>query len=98
MSFKRESLTVLQDRVYANYMSLFRPLDKTPRHNLIKVFSSVDAGINHQLLGDLDFLSKQIFPDTAEGEHLRSHWSSRVAPLYAVAATGTISVSGVPGA
>ncbi|MDR1353660.1 MAG: baseplate J/gp47 family protein [Treponema sp.] len=98
MSFKRDSLTVLRDRTYANYMSLYRPLDKTPRHNLLKVLASVDAGINHQLLGDLDFLAKQIFPDTAEGEHLRSHWSSRVAPLYAVAATGTISVPGVPGA
>jgi uncharacterized phage protein gp47/JayE len=78
-------------------MSLYRPLDKTPRHNLIKVFAEVDAGINHQLLGDLDFLAKQIFPDTAEGEHLRSHWSGRTAPLYAAAAAGTISIPGVPG-
>jgi uncharacterized phage protein gp47/JayE len=78
-------------------MSLYRPFDNTPRHSLVKVLASVDAGINHQFLGDLDFLSQQIFPDTAEGEHLRSHWSSRVAPLYAVAATGRISVPGVPG-
>lgn len=94
MSFKRDSLAALLDRVYANYTSLFRPLDKTPRQNLLKVFASVDAGIYHQLLGDLDFLSKQIFPDTAEGEYLREHWSNRVAPLYAIAASGEATMSG----
>jgi hypothetical protein len=45
MSFSRDSLAVLLDRIYANYESLYRPLDKTPRHNLLKVFASVDAGI-----------------------------------------------------
>lgn len=96
MSFKRDSLAVLLDRVYANYTSLFRPLDKTPRHNLLKVFASVDAGMYHQLLGDLDFLSKQLFPDTAEGEYLREHWSSKTTPLYAIAAAGEITVTGTP--
>ncbi|MDR0387281.1 MAG: baseplate J/gp47 family protein [Treponema sp.] len=94
MSFRRDSLAVLLDRVYANYESLYRPLDKTPRHNLLKVFASVDAGIYHQLLGDLDFLSKQIFPDTAEGEYLREHWSSKVAPLYAITASGEATATG----
>jgi uncharacterized phage protein gp47/JayE len=95
VSFKRDSLATLLDRVYANYTSLFRPLDKTPRQNLLKVFASVDAGIYHQLLGDLDFLAKQIFPDTAEGEYLREHWSSKIAPLYAIAASGEATVTGI---
>jgi uncharacterized phage protein gp47/JayE len=76
-------------------MSLFRPLDKTPRQNIVKVLAAVDAGIYHQLLGDLDFLAKQIFPDTAEGEYLREHWSSKVPPLYALAATGEITLTGL---
>lgn len=96
MPFKKDSLAVTLDRVYANYTSLYRPLDKTPRHNLLKVFSSVDAGMYHQLLGDLDFLSLQIFPDTAEGDYLREHWSSRTTPLYAIAANGNVIVSGKP--
>jgi uncharacterized phage protein gp47/JayE len=96
MSFKRDSLAVLLDRAYANYTSLFRPLDKTPRQNLLKVFASVEAGMYHQLLGDLDFLSKQIFPDTAGGEYLREHWSSKTAPLYAVAASGEAVIAGTP--
>ena len=86
MSFKRDSPAALLDRIYANYTSLFRPFDKTPRHSLLKVFASVEAGMYHQLLWDLDFLSKQIFPDTADGECLREHWSSKTAPLYAVTA------------
>ena len=96
MPFKRDSVAVILDRVYANYISLFKPLDKTPRHNLLKVFASVDAGIYHQNLGDLDFLALQLFPDSAEGEYLREHWSSRVPPLFAIAANGPVLVSGLP--
>jgi uncharacterized phage protein gp47/JayE len=98
MPFKRESLAVILDRTYTNYISLFKPLDKTPRHNLLRVFSSVDAGMYHQLLGDLGFLADQIFPDSATGEYLRQHWSDRVPPLYAIPATGTIIITGVPNA
>jgi len=92
--FKRDSLSVLFDRTHENYTGLFRPLDKTPRQNILKVFSSIDAGIHHQLLGDLDFLAKQIFPDTAEGEYLREHWSTRIPPLYAVTAIGEVTMTG----
>ena len=96
MPFRRDSLSVIRDRVYAQYMSLFRPRDKAPRHNLLNVFSAVDAGMYHQLLGDLDFLALQLFPDTAEGEYLRAHWSSRITPLYAIAASGAVLVTGIP--
>jgi len=94
--FKRYSVAVLLDRVYANYASLFKPLDKTPRHSLLKVFAAVDAGILHQNLGDLDFLALQLFPDTAEGDYLRQHWSSRVTPLYAIASSGDALLKGLP--
>ncbi|MDR1316534.1 MAG: baseplate J/gp47 family protein [Spirochaetales bacterium] len=98
MPFKRDPLAAILDRAYANYTSLFKPLDKTPRHNLLRVFASADAGMYHQLLGDLDFLADQIFPDTATGEYLRQHWSDRVPPLYATSATGTIVITGAPNA
>jgi len=94
--FKRDSVAVLLDRVYANYASLFKPLDKTPQHSLLKVFAAVDAGILHQNLGDLDFLALQLFPDTAEGGYLRQHWSSRVTPLYAIASSGEALLNGLP--
>jgi uncharacterized phage protein gp47/JayE len=94
--FKRDSVAVILDRVYANYASLFKPLEKTPRHSLLKVFAAVDAGILHQNLGDLDFLALQLFPDTAEGDYLRQHWASRVTPLYAIAASGEALLTGIP--
>jgi len=97
VSFRKDSLAVLLDRIYANYTSLFQPLGKTPRHNLLKVFSSVDAGMHHQLLGDLDFLARQLFPDTAEGAYLRTHWADKVTPLYAAPARGNVIFTGTPG-
>ena len=97
MPFSRDSLATLLDRVYQNYKALFKPIDQTPRYNLLKVFASSDAGMYHQLLGDLEFLSNQIFPDTAISDYLRLHWSDRVPPLHAVSAVGTIKITGVPG-
>jgi uncharacterized phage protein gp47/JayE len=96
MPFKRDTLSSILNRTYANYASLFNPLDKTPRHNLLKVLSAVDAGIYHQLQGDLDFLALQLFPDTATGDSLREHWSMRVPPLYATAAFGKVMITGLP--
>jgi len=95
--FDRDSLQVLKERTVANYFSLFKPMDRTPRYNLVSVMANVDAGLSHLLQGDLVFLSKQLFPDTAEGEYLRSHWSMKVPPLYAVAAIGNVEVNGIAG-
>ena len=97
MALTRESLPVLFNRMYSNYMSRLKPLDKTARHNLIRVMAEVEAGVYHQLLGDLSFLAEQIFPDTATGDYLRMHWSDRVPPLYAVSAIGTAQVKGAAG-
>jgi len=97
MAFSRDSLQILKEKAYANYLSLYKPLDKTPRHNLVSVMANVDAGITHLLQGDLVFLSKQIFPDTAEGEYLREHWSNRIPPLHAASAIGKVIVSGITG-
>ena len=97
MALVRESLAVLLDRIYAAYMSRFKPLDQTARHNLIRVLAEVQAGMYHQLLGDLSFLADQLFPDTATGDYLRMHWSDRVPPLYAVSAIGQAEVKGVAG-
>jgi len=97
MAFSRDSLRVLKERTYANYMSLFKPLDGTPRYSLVSVLANVDAGLAHSLQGDLVFLSKQLFPDSAEGEYLRAHWSSKVPPLYAEAAAGNVEASGITG-
>ena len=96
MAFERETLQSILDKTYSNYMSLLKPLDKTPRYNLMKVLAYTEGGDIHQLLGDLAFISEQIFPDTATGEYLRAHWSAQVPPLYASTATGKVIQTGVP--
>jgi hypothetical protein len=97
MGLLRPSLSELSDRIYQDHATRFHPLDKSPRYNLLRVMSQVDAGKYHQLYGDLNFLSRQIFPDTAEGEYLRAHWSDRVPPNHAVAATGRVRIPGTNG-
>lgn len=96
--FSRDTLNTLIDRTYNDYMSRLKPLEKTPRYNLIKVLAAVEAGTYHQLQGDLAFLAAQLFPDSATGEFLRAHWSDRVPPLNASAAVGTVIQNGVVGA
>lgn len=98
MALQRPSLSALEDRVYQDFSSRFSPLAKSPRYNLLKVLSLVDAGKYHQLYGDLEFLSRQIFPDTADGEYLRAHWSDRVSPNHAVIAIGNVVFTGTNGA
>jgi len=95
MPFNKDSLSTLITRNSALYESLYTPTEKTPRHSLLKVFASVDAGIEHQLLGGLDFLAKQIFPGSARGSYLRAHWSFRVPPLYGSASSGNVTFSGI---
>ncbi len=97
MAFKREPLSSLLDKAYENYMSLLKPMERTPRYNLIRVLASIQAGTQHQNLGDLDFLVEQLFADTATGEYLRGHWSDRVPALYASTAAGTVRQTGLPG-
>jgi hypothetical protein len=97
MGFDRPTLDELKERIYEDQATRFNPISKTPRYNLLKVLAYVDAGKFHQLNGDLEYLSKQIFPDTAEGKYLRAHWSDRVAPNYASVATGSVVFTGTDG-
>lgn len=94
---EKQSLSNLKSKTEEKYFSKLNPLEKTTRYNILKILADVDTGIYHQLLGDIEFLSKQIFPDTAEGEYLRSHWSDRVPPLYPESATGYIIITGNAG-
>ena len=97
MPFKRPSLTDLTDRIRADYRTRYRPLEPSLRYDLIDVLARIDAGIYHQMYGDLVFLSRQIFPDSAEDKYLREHWSDRVPPLYATKATGIVTFTGPNG-
>lgn len=92
-----ESLEKLKEKILNQYYSELNPLENTPKYDLVKVIANVEAGIYYSLLGDVEFLKKQIFPDTAEREYLRAHWADRVPPLYAEVASGTIIIKGASG-
>jgi len=97
MSFSRPTLSELDSRILQDALSRFNALSNTPRYNLLKALCKTDAGLYHLVYGNLDFLSKQIFPDTAESEYLRAHWSDRVPPLPASFATGEAVFTGNDG-
>uniref|UniRef100_UPI003F4B3EAE baseplate J/gp47 family protein n=1 Tax=Brachyspira catarrhinii TaxID=2528966 RepID=UPI003F4B3EAE len=92
-----ESLEQLKAKILNQYYSELNPLENTPKYNLVKVIANVEAGIQYSILGDIEFLKKQIFPDTAEKDFLRAHWADRVPPLYAEVASGSILIEGIPG-
>lgn len=92
-----ESLEQLKIRIFNQFNAELNPLENTPKYNLVKVIANIEAGIYHSLLGDIEFLKKQIFPDTAEREYLRLHWADRVPPLYSEVASGSIVIKGVAG-
>ena len=97
MAFDRPSLSDLQDRIENDYISRLNPLAKTTRYNLLSILGKTDSGIYHLLYGDLVYLGKQIFPDTATSENLRAHWSDRVPPLAAQRASGPGGFTGTAG-
>lgn len=97
MDFERPTLAELKIRVWSDLASRLAPVAKTPRYNLLQIVSCVDAGNYHLLHGDLEFLSRQIFPDTAERRYLRAHWSDRVKPKTASQAVGLATFTGTVG-
>ncbi|WP_020613096.1 baseplate J/gp47 family protein [Sediminispirochaeta bajacaliforniensis] len=97
MDFERPSISNLQDRIENDYKSRFTPLSKTVRYDLLTMIGKVDAGIYHQLYGNLVYLARQIFPDTASSDNLRAHWSDRVPILTAQRASGMVQFSGSVG-
>lgn len=69
------------------------------RRSVLGVLARVFAGLAHLLHGHLDWLSRQLFPDTAEAENLE-RWAAvwGVSRNAATFATGTVIFTGVEGA
>ncbi len=99
MPFQRPDLTTLVTRAQADTAARLSGVDPALRRSLVGVLSAVRAGSVHGLYGYLDWLAKQLMPDTAELEHLE-RWASiwlgenRKA---ATAATGQASFTGLNG-
>ena len=87
--FSRPLLADLVSRIRADIASRLAVDDPLRRADL-EVHARVHAGSTHALYGYLDWMSRQLLPDTAEAEYLDRHASIWLtAPRYpAVSATG----------
>lgn len=100
MPFSRPALPVLIDRAEADIESRMPGADARLRRSNLNVLARVHAGAIHGLYGNLEWLARQVLPDTAEAEYLERHaaiWlpSGR---LPAAAALGQVLVTGTTGA
>lgn len=95
MSFERPTLSELVDRVQQDFISRLDLVGSPLRRSLVHVLARVIAGAAHMLHGHLEFLSRQLFPDTSEAEYLERHGSifgiTRNPPAFA---TGNVIVWG----
>lgn len=98
MAFVRPTLSELVDRVQQDLVSRLALSSPILRRSMVYVLSRVLAGAVHMLHAHLEFLSRQVFPDQADGDYLVRH-----AALFGLArkpaeyAVGPVAVTGTNG-
>lgn len=97
MPFNRSSLTDLVQRVENDVISRLGTGTPT-RAAASRVLARAMAGAVHELYGYLDFISRQVIPDTAEGEYLEG-WAATfgVTRTAATFAAGDVTFTGTDG-
>jgi uncharacterized phage protein gp47/JayE len=99
MSFTRPTLLEIYGRIKADMESRVTAGIPIPRVSLLGILAIVQAGASHLQYGFIQWIVKQIFPDTADIDIGLPRWGARLklprkAPQYAtgfVAFTGTAS-------
>lgn len=74
MPLERPSLETIRDRVKSDVKGGLG-IKTVLRRSFVDVISKVIAGVSHVLHGFLEYISKQVFPDTAEQYYL-NRWAS----------------------
>ena len=97
MPFNRPPLDLLIARSAASMQSRLPGTDAVLRRSLTGIVARMSAGTEHGLYGYLDWLARQLMPDTAEEEHLE-RWASIWGVSRKAAASGDVSITGTPGA
>lgn len=103
MSFTRPTLLEIVTRVQTDFVSRLSLVGAVLRRSLVYVLSRVIAGASHMLHGHLDWIYRQVFPDTAEDAALVRQAAifgvTKTPPTYAYAPldfTGTVDGTEVP--
>lgn len=98
MPFARPTLSELIGRARADYDARLPGADSSLARSVLDVIARVQSGAVSGLYGFLDFISRQILPDTAEREYLARHaaiWG--IQRKSAAAASGTANATGANG-
>ena len=98
MTFARPTLSELVERARGDIDARLPGADARLRHSVLDVLARTHAGAAAGLYGYLDWLSRQLMPDTAEGEQL-ARWAAiwGVRRKAAVAAEASATATGVNG-
>lgn len=98
MPFARPSLTEITDRIRTDMESRLTGGAAVLRRAVIRVISIVYGGAVHLLYGFLDWISRQVFPDTADDAEL-IRWASLygIERIPAEFAQGNVTFTGVNG-
>lgn len=98
MSFSRPTITILISRAQSDVQTRLTGAVAKLRRSVEYVLARVVAGAAHGLHGHLVWLSRQLFPDTAEAEFIE-RWASiwGLERTAATAASGTIAITGSNG-
>jgi uncharacterized phage protein gp47/JayE len=99
MPFSRPSLKDIVTRIGSDIQSRLPGTDPKLRHSILGILARVFSGAVHGLYGYLDYLAKQLMPDTATGIWLE-RWA-RIWSIFrkaAVPAQGNIDCTGTNGA
>jgi len=75
MSFNRPTLSEIIGRVRGDIQTRLPGADAALRHSVLDVLARAEGGVASGLYGYLDWLARQLMPDTAEAEHL-ARWAS----------------------
>lgn len=99
MPFQRPTLTELVDRARDDFDGRIPGADSRLRRSVLDVLARMHAGAMNGLYGLLDFMWRQIFPDTAEAEQL-ARWAAiwGVTRKAATPAIGNVTLTGTNGA
>jgi len=99
MPFSRPTLPDLVDRILADFEARLPEADSRLRRSVLDVLGRTAAGVAHGLYGYLDWIGRQILPDTAEAEILDRHASLwGITRKAAAAAAGPVTLTGTSGA
>ncbi|VWX62612.1 baseplate J/gp47 family protein [Sphingorhabdus sp. 109] len=98
MSFNRPTLSELIERGRADVEARLPGADSRLRHSLLDIVMRGHGGVAAGLYGYLDYISRQVLPDTADGEHL-ARWASiwGINRKSAIGASGSVTFTGTSG-